>query len=386
MNICFSAGFYPTDSKPYAAFIAALSKQFALLDCHVVVIAPQSLTKSFFRNQKLLPRYVREYVDDIHFVDIYRPYALTFGDGFIRGNLTLFMNRIAVQRVLFKGNFQPDVIYAHFWTSAYSVLFYAIRHHVPLFVATGEDKISFTRYLKDNTIKLFRRFVRGVICVSTKNRIESVSLGLADPQKCLVLPNAVDLSSFIRMDRTQVRRQLHISEESFIVAYVGRFVHRKGSKRLSDAISLLFNKGEEVQSIFIGGSIEDDSCEYVPTCPGILYCTNLPHHEVCKYLNCADVFVLPTLAEGCSNSIVEAMACGLPIISSDLDFNYDILDSSNSLLINPMDISQLADAILYLKKNKLLREKMGENSYRKVQSLDLKKRASRILDFMNERK
>ena len=69
------------------------------------------------------------------------------------------------------------------------------------------------------------------------------------------------------------------------------------------------------------------------------------HDVIAEYLNCADIFVSPTLAEGCSNSIVEAMACGLPIISSDLPFNHDILDEKNSILLDPVEVNEIALAI-----------------------------------------
>ena len=82
-----------------------------------------------------------------------------------------------------------------------------------------------------------------------------------------------------------------------------------------------------------------------PDCEGILFKGKLPHEEIPLYLNTADVFVLPSLAEGCSNSIVEAMACGLPVISSDLSFNYDILNADNSILVNPNDVGEISAAI-----------------------------------------
>ena len=74
------------------------------------------------------------------------------------------------------------------------------------------------------------------------------------------------------------------------------------------------------------------------------------------------MFCLPTLNEGCSNAIVEAIACGLPIISSNLPFNDDILDSSNALLVNPESVDDIASAIKQLMDNSDLRQKLAEGS------------------------
>ena len=100
------------------------------------------------------------------------------------------------------------------------------------------------------------------------------------------------------------------------------------------------------------------------------------------YLNAADVFVLPTLHEGCCNAIIEAMACGLPIISSDRAFNYDILDEKNSILIDPLSINDISTSIKTLMKDSDLRKSMSDASLVKAKSLSIRNRAIRILQFM----
>jgi len=107
-------------------------------------------------------------------------------------------------------------------------------------------------------------------------------------------------------------------------------------------------------------------------------------HNVAAYLNAADFFVLPTLAEGCCNAIVEAMACGLPIISSNRDFNEGILDDQCAILLDPLDISAIRDAIITLSNDSTLRKKMSEAALRKAQFLDITQRAQRILSFMED--
>ena len=95
------------------------------------------------------------------------------------------------------------------------------------------------------------------------------------------------------------------------------------------------------------------------------------------------MFCLPTLNEGCSNAIVEAIACGLPIISSNLPFNDDILDSSNALLVNPESVDDIASAIKQLMDNSDLRQKLAEGSKEKAKSLRIEFRAKKIIEFIN---
>ncbi|MCS3173146.1 glycosyltransferase [Bacteroides thetaiotaomicron] len=87
--------------------------------------------------------------------------------------------------------------------------------------------------------------------------------------------------------------------------------------------------------------------------------------------------------EGRSNAIVEAIACGLPIISSNLPFNDDILDSSNALLVNPESVDDIASAIKQLMDNSDLRQKLAEGSKEKAKSLRIEFRAKKIIEFIN---
>ena len=141
-------------------------------------------------------------------------------------------------------------------------------------------------------------------------------------------------------------------------------------------------KDKTIKSVFIGKPIEGQTRK--PKCNGTLFCGTLPHKEVAKYLNAADVFVLPTLAEGCSNSIVEAMACGLPIISSDLAFNWDILDETNSILINPMNVDEISNSIIKLKDSPHLRQSMSASSLIKTKELTIEIRVKKIIDFIKQ--
>lgn len=104
-----------------------------------------------------------------------------------------------------------------------------------------------------------------------------------------------------------------------------------------------------------------------------------------RYLNCADVFFLPTLKEGCSNAIVEALACGLPVISSNKPFNDDILNEDNSLKIDPEKLDELIEAIELLRTDKKLFEQ--KKHYARVHSnqFSIVNRARTIIYFIQSK-
>ena len=94
---------------------------------------------------------------------------------------------------------------------------------------------------------------------------------------------------------------------------------------------------------------------------------------------------MPTLNEGCSNAIVEALACGLPVVSSNLPFNEDILDETNSILVNPMNVEEIASALLKIKESKAFRDKLAEGALLKASELRIDIRAEKIVDFITKK-
>ena len=382
MNILFSAEYYPTPDSPVTAFIAVLCREMTRQGHHVTVIAPQSFIE-IAQNKRRKQAF--HFIDEvkvggnIRIIDVYCPMSISSGFGRL-GHITKWSHERAVHSMAKKLP-KPDICYAHMWTSGFYILRYAKENHIPLFVATGEDRIFFHNYLKNKEISNLREYTRGIVCVSTKNLKESTACGLAKEERCQVFPNAIDDSVFHSLNRTECRIKLSFPREAFIVAYVGRFYNRKGVNRVSEAIKSL--KDSRVKSIFIGTSNPAETLQ--PDCDGILFKGKLPHEEIPLYLNAADVFVLPTLAEGCSNSIVEALACGLPVISSDLPFNYDILNADNSILIDPNDVSAIAKAITTLRDNVTTRKKMSNCALETARHLTISNRTEKIISFIESR-
>ena len=120
-------------------------------------------------------------------------------------------------------------------------------------------------------------------------------------------------------------------------------------------------------SIFVGkGSMP-------PTCKNILFADVVPHDRIVSLLNCADVFVLPTEAEGCCDAIIEAVACGLPVISSNKKFNDEIIDQSTD---------EIYDAIKVLKNDSTKRFALSKGALNKSVQLTIERRAFLIKQYI----
>lgn len=370
MNILVVTPDYPDKYKVHYPFVKQLVDEFARQGHSCYVIAPYSITKN-----KRIYKEVEKVEDNL---TVYRPNHLSFSNIKIgKFSPSFYFRQKAINRALKKLPERPNVVYCHFWMSALEGYQYAKGNNIPLFVASGESDISVL--LKNKRIPAdLKDIVKGVICVSTKNKEESIALGLTTEEKCLVKPNAVNSNLFKKMDKQLCRKQIGAPANAFIVCFVGSFIERKGPQRVADAIRRIDGE-EQVYSFFIGKGTQELVCQ------NILYKGTLRHEDIPVYLNASDVFVLPTLAEGCCNAIVEAMSCGLPIISSNLPFNWDVLDESNSIMIDPNDVDAIAGAIARLRDDKELRDQMAASSLEKARSLTIDRRATNILQFIQRK-
>ena len=374
MNIAVVSPGYPTSKTIDFVFVDQLCRAFVESGHKVTVIAPQSLTKSIIRNIPIIKEQSVIKTVNESTIHLHRPFYLTFGNNKLFKIINNLNFNRSVRRAFYRITPPPDVCYGHFWESAFAIYPLAKKYSIPLIVSSGEELISIHKSYSFDELKDFVEYVNGVISVSTKNKNEIMNAKLADDDKCKVIPNAIDPKLFYKKNKNELRKLLNFSTDDFIVAFVGQFTERKGGLRLSKALNNL--NDPSIKAMFIGAGPQ------VPDYKQIIHQGIVDHSVLPDYLNCADVFVLPTINEGCSNSIIEAMACGLPIISSDMSFNHDILDDKNSLLIDPRNIGEIAKAIRMIKTSNAFRIKLSENALLTSSKLSIEKRADRIIEYI----
>lgn len=375
---------FPSEGRPVYVFVEQLVNELARQGVEVVVIAPQSLTRHFLRHVPLLPK--KTIINNnSHAYTVYRPYSISLGStrGWVSKLLEMF-RYMGIKKCLAEQGKELDAIYGHFWHSAFVARKYAYQNNIPMFVACGEGDDSIALLIARMTEeekKEFSNGVKGVISVSSENKRRCIQFGLSKEEDIIVLPNSVDSSIFIKDENRNIRKELGVTDDDFLIVFTGHFIHRKGSDRLSAAIDKLNDC--HIKVAFIGGSPEGYDAN--PTCKGIVHMGKVKHEDVPQYLFAADCFCLPTLNEGCSNAIVEALACGLPVISSNLPFNEDILDETNSITVDPMDVDQIAEAIAKIKDTEGLKEKLSKGASVKATDLRIDNRADKIIKYIQSR-
>lgn len=382
MRICLLSDGFPSENIQYFVFVEQLVNALVDLGNDVDVIAPQSITNNIIRNQPFMPMLnIHKTPKGIEY-RVFRPKFISVGNNKLLKPIATASKKKTIERALnIIGIKHIDVFYGHFWHNAYAFKSIAKKYSKPLFVACGEgdnaleDLVSsFSR----NQLIDFRKSVTGVISVSSENKRKCIDLELAANKNVVVLPNCVDQQIFHQQDRKRCRNHLNISSSDFVVMFVGGFIHRKGSARLSQALKEI--NDPNIKAFFIGSPMGGDGD--IPDYPQTIFQGQLSHEKLPEYLSACDVFVLPTLKEGCCNAIVEALSCGAPVVSSNGTFNDDILDAKCSIRIDPMSVEEIKNAILKIKNSHELREEMSEAALEKSKEWSITKRAQNILDFI----
>ena len=205
----------------------------------------------------------------------------------------------------------------------------------------------------------FRNFVLkkadAFSAISPEIASEWVSSGIP-PGKVHLIPNSVDTNRFLPVSpgqKLQVRDKLALPRDAFIAIYTGRLVSYKGLPLLLRVWNEIRNKHSNALLVLAGtGSLDIHNCEnelheYVTAHAldeHVVFTGAI--HNIPEYLQASDVFVFPTENDAFPSSVVEAMACALPVIATPVGAIKTIIShEENGILIEPGNQEQLFKAL-----------------------------------------
>ena len=321
-------------------------------------------------------------------IEILRPLYLSFSIRKIFKNLgELSPNKItlmnftnAVCGALKKSVRNSDALYGVFaYPSGAAAALAGKRMNIPAFLGMEESVNSsmqiwsldaFPKWL---TITHFSNLSGLIVNSSLLKKIAPYEINFSEKNTGL-FPSGFDPRIFYPREKAEMRRKYGLPKREFLVGCTGLYSERKGQSRILSGIRHLNNVGV----VFIGGDVPHSKLDPVR------FNKKVQIEKVPELLSACDVFVLPTIGEGCAYAIVEAMGCGLPIISSNGEFNDDVLTNCMSIRINPLITNEIKKAILMV-MNKKRRIRMGVSSLRKSTKFNIDLRTQNILLYMNNK-
>jgi len=218
---------------------------------------------------------------------------------------------------------------------------------------------------------LYARF-DAVMLVSEALRDDVTNKWAVNDNKIHTIINGVDSELFCPKDKVQGLAKKHgISGDEFILGSVGRLSSVKNYSILIDLVAKLRDKGNNVKGLIVGNGPELDKLTSHINDKGLKDSFILvgESNEIPDYLAIMDLFILPSLSEGMSNSILEAMSCGKAIVATRVGGNPELVkDEVNGILVTPDNLDSLLQATELLMNNANIREQMGEESRRIIEN------------------
>ena len=191
-----------------------------------------------------------------------------------------------------------------------------------------------------------------------------------------VIPNGIDTNCFKPMERNEVLAEtLGVErQKSKVVGFVGELREKKGIATLLTGYAQLAKK-MPVSLLIVGEVREGEDRkffeEFRVTNPEsrIIVTGHVPHNDLPAYYSLMDVFVHPSLRDGMPNAVLEAMACGKPVIATPVGGVLDVIeDGKNGALINVNDADMLADKLLELLDDSKKCRTLGRNARESIVS------------------
>ena len=366
MNICLLTSSFPrTPQDPAGIFIYHLARWLAKKDIHVSVVAPHDKGCPFFEIRDNIRIYRFPYFFP------FRLQKLCYGAGMMKNIQTqrpvlaqipfFFLTELLCAAVISK-KIKADIIHAH-WSIPQGITGVLSKQllNIPCITSVhGSDVFA----LNQPFLKPINRWAlrKSDICIAnsraTKNAVEILS-GRND---VALIPMGVDTDLFDKTGNLETAGS-DKAEKDHIILFAGRLIKVKGVDVLIRSMPKILAHIPESKLLIVGNGPQLKTLMALSKQMGVsnqvVFKRRVAPEELKKYYNLADVFVLPSIirdtgeTEGLGMVLLEAMACGVPVIGTDVGGIGDsIVHEETGLLITAGAADAIADNVIRLFKDK----------------------------------
>ncbi|MHA1249853.1 MAG: glycosyltransferase family 4 protein [Candidatus Helarchaeota archaeon] len=239
-----------------------------------------------------------------------------------------------------------------------------------------------THTIETNLEILTAKISSKVICVNKIIKFNLINNYNINKSKIFIIPNGVNPNKFRpKPPNKELLKKLRMINKK-VILYVGRITPDKGINYLINSIPTIIKNIPNCEFIFIGPketfNVKRNSKKNnIPTFYSMIlkkindlninkyvkFLENISTDVLIDFFNLADIFVLPSISEGLPLSLLEALSCGKPIITTNIQGNSEIKDIEKAgILIPPKNEDMIASAIIKLLSNDKIRFEMGKNA------------------------
>jgi len=283
--------------------------------------------------------------------------------------------------------FPFEIIDTHFgYPDGISGAFLSLTLGVPFTMTLrGNEPMHCRSWMVGLLMKFAARRASRVFAVSERLRQFAITLG-ADPGTVKTIPNGVDNTLFYPRDRILCRRKHGFATDRPLIISAGALIERKGHHRVLDAVKQLMDRDIPVQLAIVGGAGPEGS--YEPSIRKAVSDLGLESsvrfmgvqapEQMSELLSAADVFCLASTREGWPNVVHEALACGTPVVATDVGAVPDMIRGPECGFVVPVNDKVALAAAL----ERALREKWNHKAISATLSRSWRQVALEVLEEM----
>jgi teichuronic acid biosynthesis glycosyltransferase TuaC len=250
--------------------------------------------------------------------------------------------------------FRFDVIDAHFvYPEGLAAVLAGLVFRVPVTVTLrGMLPLLVPFRLRRPQLRFVLRRAARVIAVSESLKRDAVALGIP-AERVRVIENGIDPGLFHPIDRTEARRSLGLPKYGPLLVSVGTLAPRKGFHLVMEAMAKLKKTWPTLRFAIVGGDGAEGAmgnelrqlAQKLGIEDRVVFAGPRKRGELASWYAAADLFVLATAHEGCPNVVLEALACGTPVVATPVGSIPELLDSPEVGLIVERSVDSIAQGI-----------------------------------------
>lgn len=336
MKILFITAWYPTEENPVkGVFVREHAKAVSAIGDEVIVIygeRAKTRMKGFYEFSDTLEEGLRT-IRIAYFPSPFRPINY----------LIYLLSVLRVSQKLIKHEFKPEVIHAHIYSAGVPAVIVGRLYGIPVVISehwSGFPRRTLT-WIEKRMAKIAFRPAKIILPVSSALQKGIESYGIRN--RFQVIPNVVDVDLFYFPSHSRK------GNGPKRVLFVGALDPVKGIPYLLQALAQLRQKRDDWQLDIVGDGPQGAEYKHLADTLGLA--GKVTFHglrskpEVAQFMRQADFFVLPSLWENSPCVLLEAMASGLPIVSTYVGGIPEIIHQGVGILVPPGDTNQLSEAL-----------------------------------------